>query len=285
MKTIVSLVGVGALALTACGGSSNTSDASTAIDGPAAGIDAPHLAIDAAPSNPDARLGIASCFTGALGTAPSSVQVTGESVTIDLSGESLLPGVDVAAYRSGFADPLVTTVSSQQTNTSGQFGLTIDTSGTAVDGYLLGTYPGYLDTYLSPPAPISATLANAALLLVTSTTLTELGDVALGSGGATLDKSKGVIGIVILDGAGAGVPGAVVTTEPAGLIRYNGTSGFPDPSTTATATDGAAYAINVDPGCVTVSVTVSGVTYPSTQVRVFPASGSITTTALTPAAQ
>ena len=285
MKTIVSLVCVGAsaLVLAACGGGGSATDAGHGIDG-APGGDAPHLAVDAAPGAFDARLGVASCYTGTLGTAPATVQVAGESVTIDLSAqESLLPGVNIAAYRSGYADPLVTTISSQEDTTSGQFGLTIPTNGAAVDGYLLGTYPGYLDTYLYPPGPITGNLANAAMLLVTSSTLRTLGALALGNGGPTLDATKGVIGIVVLDSSGAGVAGATVTTTPSATVAYNDPSlGFPSPSATATASDGAAYAINVDPGCVTISVTVSGQTYGDTQLRTYPASGAITTTALTP---
>lgn len=204
----------------------------------------------------------------------TSVTVTGTASEVTTSGRMPVAGVTVTAFKEG--DPSV--VAMATTDASGNYTITITTDGTALDGYLLGKHTGYKDTYLYPPRPLSADLANASILLLTQQTF----DAAAAIGQAQQTAGMGWIGIQIFDSANMPVEGVTVTSTPAGTVRYNASNGLPSRTPTSTAADGIAYIFNVAPGTVTVSASggTGNLTYHSHPVNA--RADQITTTLIQP---
>jgi hypothetical protein len=162
------------------------------------------------------------------------------------------------------------------TDGSGNFTLTVMTDGTALDGYLKATIASYMDTYLYPPAPISANFNNATVIMVTPSTFDLLSNTLCGANQMT---TNGAIGAVVLDGSGSDVAGATVTSNPAATKYCYNANAFPSRNATSTDTDGVAYMFNVT-GQATVTAMKTGVTFHAHPVKA--RAGALTTTLITP---
>lgn len=201
--------------------------------------------------------------------AAQTVNISGTATSRDASGGSPLAGVTIGAYANTDES---TPVAMATTDASGNYTLTITTNGTALDGYLKATISGYLDTYLYPPAPITADFAGASINMVTQNTFDLLSNTLCR---ANQTSSNGAIAVEVVDGAGMTVQGATVASSPAASKYCYNSGGFPSANATATDTDGVAYMFNVT-GEATVSAMKSGSTFKSHPVKA--RAGALTTT-------
>jgi hypothetical protein len=206
--------------------------------------------------------------------APSTILVSGTAVEQMASDEAPLEGVLVEAFRN--SDPN-TVVTSAMTDAQGNYTLTIETNGVALDGFLKASITGLIDTYLYPPEPLAEDFDRASINLITTGTRSLLtGGIACD---ADYDPTKGMIAMLVLDGADMPVAGAVVSSTPAATSDcYNGDP-FPSNDATGTDTDGIGYLFNVT-GNASVTATANGLTFPSHQINVRP--GVLTTTLTRP---
>lgn len=186
-------------------------------------------------------------------TVPATVTVAGKAETVGLGGRSPVAGVAIAAYREGEAAPLAMTTSAAD----GTYSLAIPTNGVALDGYLLGTQAGKKDNYLYPPRPLTFDVPSAPVLMIPQGTFDTLGSLAQ----VSQDPTKGWVGVQVFNAANMPVAGVVVTSSPAGTVKYNGTSGTPSRTATMTDVDGIAYIFNVTAGKVTISASGGGLTF------------------------
>jgi hypothetical protein len=158
---------------------------------------------------------------------------------------------------------------------SGSFTREQAAGGTPREVYVHALPSGYLETYFYPAVPVADRL-DATIQALTAMDLVTLGAVAQ----VAVDTAKVNFVISVIDCNGAPVPGATITTVPAGTIRY-----FVDraPSPTAIATDataGAALVANVPAGDTLISATVSGMMLRSHAVA--GVAGAVVQTAIQP---
>jgi hypothetical protein len=241
-----------------------------AVTGAACGGDSENAGVDAAPADGPG---------GGAGDGPPTgamITITGTAVERTATGTTPVANVTIAGYRNGEATPVATTTS----NAQGQYSLVLPTGGGALDGYLKATAAGLKDTYLYPPAPLSADTV-APVNMISPGTLTLLGILT----GVTQQADRGLIAMIVVSGATADsmpVAGAVATSTPAaGAIRYNGSNELPDQMATSTGADGTAFLINVPADTlITVSATKTGSTFTPHTVRAV--ANQFTTTLVTP---
>jgi len=186
---------------------------------------------------------------------PATVTVAGVAQTVGLGGRTPLAGVAIAAFREGEATAVAMTMSAAD----GTYSLAIPTGGVALDGYLLGTQAGKKDNYLYPPRPLDFDVPSAPILMIPQGTFDTLGTLAQ----VNQDPTKGWVGVQVYDAANMPVAGAMVTSSPAGTVKYNGTTGTPSRTATMTDADGIAYIFNVTAGSVTISASGGGLTFVS----------------------
>jgi len=206
-------------------------------------------------------------------TAPTTITLTGVAADLSVSGNTALSGVSITAYPTQTSTSALANTASDG---SGNFSLTIGTGGAPVDGYLMATKTGELDTYLYPNAPLAKDSGNLATTMVTPTTFSGLSSLA----GVTPNSADGFVAILVIDCGGTPVPGVVVTSVPAGTVRYNGGTGLPSSTATATAADGLAYVFNVTAGAVTLNASAGATALRSHGVQA--RAGAFTTTIVTP---
>lgn len=214
-----------------------------------------------------------SATVDALPSAPPMITVSGTATSRGLAGSSPEAGVLVAAYNNSDENMPVAMATS---DASGNYSLTITTGGISLDGYLKATKSGFLETYLYPPAPLSADYATASINMINP-----------GSYGALFSLTQvqeqsgtAVIAMIVNDGTNP-VAGATVTSSPAGTYRYNGSNGLPaNMNTTSTQADGIGYILNVPAGAVTVNGMKTGMTFKSHPVKA--RAGQLTTTLVVP---
>ncbi len=193
------------------------------------------------------------------------VTLSGTAKEQGQSGSTPLSGVAIAAYQTGLDTPLAMTTSDAQ----GSYSLALNAG--SLDGYLKVTKSGYTDTYLYPAAPWTKDATIEASLLSTST----FGLLVTFAGG---DSSKGVIIATIVDGAGAPVSGAKISSTPSsGVYKYSDGTGAPT-STSGTPADGTAFFLSVPVGQVAVSATKSGATFKTHMVAAH--NGALVTTSI-----
>lgn len=208
------------------------------------------------------------------GSAAAMITITGTAKTVGAGSSSPAPGVTIGAYRNSDEN---TPVATATTDTAGAYTLTIMTNGQALDGFLKATLTGDLDTYLYPPAPLTADFSGAAINMVTENTVQLLSNVC----GHGITEANGVIGVEVFDASMQPVAGASLSSTPA-AAKYcfdGATPGLPDGAKTETAADGLGYMIDVS-GSVMVSASKSGTTFKSHSVKV--RVGTLTTTLITP---
>ncbi len=176
-------------------------------------------------------------------TAKTLVNIHGH--VVEPSNLSPIAGATVALQS------VQTTLFTQTTDGSGSFGFTFNTNGTPADGLdLLASASGRADTYFYPSRPVTDDIDTELALLSTN----EVMALALGAG-VQFDSSHGAALLTVDDCNAAPLAGAVVSTSPAGTVRYfDGVN----PSMTATSTDigGVTLIAGLPPGQVTVSTTV-----------------------------
>lgn len=135
------------------------------------------------------------------------------------------------------------------------------TGGQPLDAYFVATSNGYATTYYYPSRPITHDIDYPIVLLTSSDAATLSGAFQI-----TFDPGKAQALMTINDCNGTPVAGAVVTTTPAGTVRYfNGVQ----PSATATSTDnqGVVMVANLPPGNVIINATVGGMSFKALNVQ------------------
>ncbi|MFO0618698.1 MAG: hypothetical protein U0414_39260 [Polyangiaceae bacterium] len=175
-------------------------------------------------------------------TAPAVIDLGGDVSGIDGASTSKVMGAKVELFKN---DVLASTT------TSGAMGvfsfLDVATNGMPVDGYLRASDPKFLDTYVYPPYPLAKDTPNAAVLLVSPSTITLLSMIGL----PAQNPQNAFVGILVVDCDGNPVEGATVSTNPPGTVKY-GMGMLPSNSATSTGADGLAYVFNVPAGPVVV---------------------------------
>ena len=157
-------------------------------------------------------------------------------------------------------DRNMTTISGPlATGATGGFQFSLNTNGTPVDNiYFLASGTGRVTSYLAPARPVTEDLMVPFGMISTA----QRDSLALGALGMPFAANTGALFITVDDCNGKALPGATVTSTPAGVVRYfNGIQ----PSMTATTTDagGVVLIANLPPGAVTARVTVDGKMLPA----------------------
>lgn len=250
--------------LAACGGN-GSSNADALIIVPDAAPDA--RPIDAPPDAPSYDF---SCVTNpAPATGVNPLSVAGGATDINLQTMMAEPVdmVNVDAFRVGQSQSVATTV----TDTAGAWTVSIpNTAATPVDGYIRAAKGGHRTTYLYPPAPMAANIANAPILLLSTTTFNIIVQVVANT---TQDPGKGTLGLAVVDCANMPIAGATIA------VTQNGTAvgNFFDASLLQ---PGASLTFDVPPGKTDISVSYNGTNFRARAVDVF--AGSTTTTIVRP---
>jgi hypothetical protein len=181
-------------------------------------------AIDAAPDGPP----------------PPVIAISGTVVAVSAGSFPPVSGTSVTVVSRAGSD-LATTTS----DGSGNFSMSVATNGATVDAYLhaSGGSGAFLDTFVWPPAPLSADDAGVTVEMLS---VSELQSIA-GLCGASQNTSDALIAVQTLQG-GNPVTDATVTSTPA-----------PGSTCSLSALEpGVTALFDVPPGPVTVSATGSG---------------------------
>ena len=188
---------------------------------------------------------------------PTTITISGTVTEKGAASSAMVTDGTIVAKKAS-DDSMVAT---GMTDGSGNFTLTVTTNGQALDGYLDVTDAADVETFVYPPAPLSADYAGVPVQMITQATI---GDLPILTG-ATQSASDGMIGLEITTAAGAKVSGATVTTTPAGSVFYDSNGGLPTTNAKqkTTNTDGVAFVLNVAAGSVTVMATETGDTFKS----------------------
>jgi hypothetical protein len=211
------------------------------------------------------------------------------TVAVETSGGSLVLGADVAVSQYCPQQPEggLPSLQDGQTDGMGTVTLTVPQSTTAgpginhgLDGCLTVTAPGYLQTFWYWGFPLTARAvefipdepggASDWVPLLTTADVTALNSLA----GTTVDPSRGVVGVTLLDCEGGPAPGVKIDIgDPAIRVLY-GTS-F---SAMLTASDSTALAflVNVPAGAVTLTATPIALGKPSSRITVNVAASTFT---------
>jgi hypothetical protein len=209
---------------------------------------------------------IAACGSSSNGKTPDApnvpamITITGTATSRGLGGSTPVVGATVAAYQSSNE---TTPVTMTTTDASGNYTLTITTNGQPLDGFVKATMTNFTDTYLYPPAPLTADYSGASINMLTSTTFGLLYTLAQ----VSQTPGQGTIALEIESAPATYVAGATISTTPAGTYRYNGTNGTPDKTQTMTMADGIAYVMDVPAGQVMLTAAKSGATFKSHSVN------------------
>lgn len=180
-------------------------------------------------------------------TAPASISIEGEILQ-----NVLAPTPEGQAVVTAFRTGDTTTLAVDTSDTPGRYTMSFATGSLPVDGYIRVTDSTHILAYAYPAVPLAANDTQN-VQMVSSSEFTTLAYAA----GVTPVAGKGFIGVVVRNCAGAPISGAIVTTNPAGTVRYNA-GGLPSSSAQSTAADGIAYVANVGPGDVQVQASGGG---------------------------
>jgi hypothetical protein len=216
-------------------------------------------------------------FNDAPATMNAMITVSGTATTRDQNGATPAAGVTISAFRNSNETTAIATTTS---DAQGNYSLTIQTNGEAIDGFLKAEKAGLKITYLYPPYPLMMDYAMAPVIMVTPSTYDTLSTLSQ----ANQQPGKAVVALVVTDGTNP-VAGAAVTSNPVAMpaVRYNAMVGsfvLPSTSATSTYTDGIAYLFNLPEGQVTVSATKTGQTFRSHGLKAW--ADQLTTTVIVP---
>lgn len=249
-----------AFAVAACGSDKqNNVDSGIIIVPDAKMIDAPKVFNDAPPVNYNFT-----CYNQAASTtADDPVTIGGATQTFSGQGLDPLGGVTVEAFKSGVATALDTQTSAAGTGafTTGN----IATGGVPVDGYIKASLTGYRSTYVYPPNPITKSLANTPVPML-STTDTQINGF-LAALGQTDDTTHGMLLITASDCALTPVSGADITVKQGG--QNVGTINDLGALTMQAAFDGVYIVTNVPDGETTIAAVYNTMNFPSHVVRAY----------------
>ncbi len=196
-------------------------------------------------------------FTCLGAAAPTSAQplVMIEGQAINPSDLMPLSGVSLTLQDRNMntvAGPLTTM-------NTGAFQFSLNTNGTPVDGvYVHATAADRYTTYYAPARLVTENLQFGFALLSTM----QANNLALGALGGPFTANTGAVLLTVNDCNDEPLANATVTSVPPGAVRYfDGIM----PSMTATKTDagGVAMVANLQPGPVTLTVTIGDRTLPS----------------------
>ena len=269
-------VAVATSAVVACGSDSASTSDAKAID--AKSIDA-KVFLDAAGSGSGS--GSANydftCFGGTPATtAADPITITGVVDELSLSGLNAKADVPVALFKTGNATALATTTSAA---TTGDFASgNLVTGGVPLDAFVRASFAAYRTTYLYPPNPAKASLANVPVPIISNSTFGTLQQF----GQATQnDTNNGAFLLILSDCAQNPINGASVTVQ-----QNNANVGTVfDLGSFAAQAAGLFFVFNVPDGNTTVTAKYGTMTFP---VRILPAHkgvdgvGSITATEVLP---
>lgn len=199
----------------------------------------------------------AKVFLDAPPVVPAMITISGTASEDNQTGSTPLAGVAVAIYKaSDEATPLAMATSDAQ----GKYSFQIPTGGAVVAGFLKATKTGYATSYTYPAAPFQADTPMTNSNMVTSSNF----DFLKLLGGQT--AGKGLLVVSIVNGAGAPVMGATVSTTPAsGKYQYTASNGTPT-SSSSSAADGTGFCFNAPPGKVTVTAAKSGMGFKAHEI-------------------
>jgi hypothetical protein len=206
--------------------------------------------VDAPPPPVDSKI-----FMDAPPNVPATITVSGVATEDGQNSSTPLAGVAVELLKTSDDSSLGSATSAAD----GSYSITVQTNGLVVDAYLHGSASGYVDNFAYPTAPLQAD-ATIGPSMVTTTNFSLLGGVAGQS------PNLGFIAVEILDGSGNPVEGATISSNPASG-KYNYNSGGIPTGTTATASDGQGYFVNVPAGAITISAAKSGIAFKSHVVK------------------
>jgi hypothetical protein len=220
--------------------------------------------IDAA-STPDAS------GTSDAPTGGPTIKISGIVYDLGLGTTMPLAGAVITAYAKTDEATAVATATSAA---DGSYTLTVP-AGAPLDGFLKGVAKDHVDTYLYPPASISADFSNAQINMVGPFIFGVLPGLATAPAGSQTVALEVVESLATLTGVG----GAVVQGPQGATVAYPGSNGAPDTAATATAADGRAFVFVSAAGDATVTATKAGVTFKSTTLKVH--AGALNTTIIT----
>jgi len=208
-------------------------------------------------TNPDANH--SGGHDGPTGGIPDTITISGTAVEQTQTASTPLAGVAISGYTVSDDNTAIATAT---TDAQGNYSLSVPTHGAPVDGYLKATKSGEVDTYLYPPAPMTADFPMAPVNMVSTSNYSTLRSFIGGTAG------KGLVIALVVDAGGQPVAGATVSSSPASAkYVYMDANGNPF-STTATAADGISFMIDTPPtGTVTVSAAKSGATFKSHDIK------------------
>jgi hypothetical protein len=147
----------------------------------------------------------------------------------------------------------------------GVLGFELATSKAPIDLYARMTRPGHVDSYLYRSRPLTADAHNVFFPVLPPAWREELA----GHAGVTLDPTTGIVGVIVVDCAGARVAGAEVTFDPpADAVAYWDPT-FTNAAATRTTLNGHAWGFNVPAGPVRATVTIGHVVYRDWPVHSF----------------
>ena len=244
MKTQLALI-----LIAACGGGGNSSDG-----------------VDAAKSI-DAKI-----FLDAPPVVNTMITISGTASSQGASASAPLAGVVVALFKTGNE---TTAVATSTTGADGKYSFSIQTNGLVVDAFIKATKSTFADNYIYPTAPFQADTATVDASMIATSDFSGLG-ILTGQ-----QTTNGFVAAIVLDGSGAPVAGATISSSPAsGKYAYADNNGYPT-GTTATIADGRAFFINVPPSApTTISASKTGVAFKSHPLVAH--ANALTTTFLAP---
>lgn len=200
--------------------------------------------------------------------ADATVSLSGH--VFDTSGAMGLPDV-MLRPRVGSQ-----TLNATLSDTDGAFFYTHDTGGVPRVEQLDATLAGYLDLRFYPPVPVAKTLENLELHMLTAADAQMYASVA----GVTLDPTKGMIVVSVVDCNRSPLVGGTVSTSPRGPdVRYFA-GGAPSPDAMTTDESGLVLIANASAAAVTVTGSYEGTSLRSHDVNVL--ANAVVQTALQP---
>ena len=234
MKTSIALI-----LIAACGGGGS----GNSTDGGGSGSNMPA----------DARI-----FLDAPPTVPAMITISGTALDSGQSTSVPLAGATISLLKTSDDSVLATMTSAAD----GKYSLPVTTNGLVVDAYITASKSGYAPAAAFPAAPFEADTTTADSNLITSGNYTAL------TGFSGQQPGKGFAVVEILDSNQMPVAGAKVSSTPAGTYKYLQNS-LPT-GTTSTDTTGTAFCVNLTPGMVTLSATMSGAVFKSHAIKALP---------------
>ena len=263
MGNLRAVMSAALLSFAACSG-----DGAAKPDAPLIHLDA---AIDAIPDSPPPPDAPSYDFTCLNNTAPTtaSATITVSGTANEISGMAAAPAADVSLEaRSVSADALL--ASAGPTLANGAFSLGPIPGVTPVDAYVKATKTGTRPTLVYPPQPLVANQGMVPVLMITDA---QLGLLLQVLGGGSQDATKGLVGVAVLDCAGAQVMGATVAVKQNNVAVGNVVD-------IGAFSPGTFFVTNVPVGAALVTATFNGMTFRSHTVKSI--AGTDTTTGVRP---